>query len=332
MGGSSLDWRKAFREAEGLPHGASRKAKADRGRRFEKILGAMFDEAGLDPRLNYRPVGEEIDGSIWFEGRTILIEAKWTSAPHPASSLYQFKGKVDGKLVGTLGLFISINGFSPDAVDALIAGKEQNIVLADGDDVRALVSGKLSVPEALRRKLREAGERGNPHFSLNAASVSAPSLIKERLVVVEGQADVHYLQSVQSVLGAADRVKIVSAGGPTAMPILVHSLLESTDISSVTLVIDADMERSSLNAKLISLQHLAEAAGRKIEVLWVEPELEVALGLATSDIQWKDRDSIRDLAPEQLEQQLLQAGLIEGARSNESLRQVLTAIGVRVPV
>lgn len=35
----------------------------------------------------------------------MLLEAKWTKNPMPASSLYQFKGKIDGKLAGTLGLF-----------------------------------------------------------------------------------------------------------------------------------------------------------------------------------------------------------------------------------
>lgn len=155
-------WRAAFAEADRLPQEASGPEKRARGRLFERILSAAFDEAGLRPRLSYRPKGEEIDGSIWFEGRTILVEAKWTRDPHPASSLYQFRGKVDGKLVGTLGLFISMSGFSTDAVDALVAGKDLNIVLADGDDVRAISEGKVDFREAFKSSCERPATPGHP--------------------------------------------------------------------------------------------------------------------------------------------------------------------------
>ena len=90
------DWRQEFRGADDLPPTATPQEKAARGRLLERILATMFDDAGLAPRLTYRPKGEEVDGSIWFHGRTILIEAKWTADSHPASSLYQLKGRSMG--------------------------------------------------------------------------------------------------------------------------------------------------------------------------------------------------------------------------------------------
>jgi hypothetical protein len=41
-----------------------------------------------------------------------LLEAKWHRDEFelPASTIYEFKGKVDGKLVGTVGIFISMSG------------------------------------------------------------------------------------------------------------------------------------------------------------------------------------------------------------------------------
>ena len=54
-------------------------------------------------------------------GKTYLLEAKWRKQPIPASDLYAFKGKVDGKLVGTIGVFISMSDYSADAIDALKA-------------------------------------------------------------------------------------------------------------------------------------------------------------------------------------------------------------------
>ena len=86
----------------------------------------MLAKAGMEPRIRFRPIGEEIDGSFIHRGRVILLEAKWTQGPLPASSIYQFRGKVEGKLIGTIGVFISMSGFSADAVHALVAGKVIN--------------------------------------------------------------------------------------------------------------------------------------------------------------------------------------------------------------
>jgi hypothetical protein len=44
--------------------------------------------------------------------------------PTLAADLYAFKGKVDGKLVGTIGVFVSMRGYSTEAIDALKLGKE----------------------------------------------------------------------------------------------------------------------------------------------------------------------------------------------------------------
>jgi hypothetical protein len=61
---------------------------ATRGRRLEEILHEMLDDAGLSPRLAYRPKGEEIDGSFVIAEQTLLLEAKWTQEPQSASALY----------------------------------------------------------------------------------------------------------------------------------------------------------------------------------------------------------------------------------------------------
>lgn len=85
---SVLNWRAEFADLDALPPDATPAEKAKRGRRLEKILHAVLDDAGLSPRLAYRPKGEEIDGSFVIAERTMLLEAKWTSDPQPASALY----------------------------------------------------------------------------------------------------------------------------------------------------------------------------------------------------------------------------------------------------
>lgn len=72
---TDFDWRTEFAAAETLTVDSDTTAKAARGRRLEKIFHSMLDEAGLDPRLSYRPTGEEVDGSFFISGRTMLLES-----------------------------------------------------------------------------------------------------------------------------------------------------------------------------------------------------------------------------------------------------------------
>lgn len=97
---SALEWRVTFAALDALPLAASAQEKAARGRQLERVLHAMLDEADLSPRLAYRPKGEEIDGSFVISERTMLLEAKWTADPQPASALYQFIGNGRSPIAG----------------------------------------------------------------------------------------------------------------------------------------------------------------------------------------------------------------------------------------
>lgn len=332
-------WREEFFAAEALPLAASSRQKAQRGREFEAILFAMFDEADLQPRLSFRPSGEEVDGSIWLDGRTILIEAKWTEAAHPASSIYQFKGKVDGKLVGTLGLFISINGFSPDAVDALVAGKELNIILADGADVRAIAKRQVSVIDALREKLRAAGDEAAVYWPVEASVVRAAAEAAQpantppaeatdgrRIVVVEGRNDVRYLEAARLTLGLTTPMMFVPAGGPRNMPSLIRALSEGSDLRSIAVIVDADVEASFLDDMRKEVTPLSNAHETRFEIIAAEPDLETVLGLNEPDVPFGAREWLRRPTEGFLAQALSRENLEARAQENASLRSILRII------
>jgi hypothetical protein len=138
-------------------------ARRQRGFHFERFLHSLLDSEGLEPSTNYRPDGEEIDGSFILEGRFFLLEAKWHSKPMPASTIYSFKGKVDGKLSGTIGLFISMSGYGPDAVGALIRGKDLNTLLFDSIDIESALPDEHSFRDILKARLRTAAQHGIVH-------------------------------------------------------------------------------------------------------------------------------------------------------------------------
>lgn len=125
-----------YKELSNLPADSYPNEKRRRGYAFERLLHKLFTLDNLEPRTGYRPAVEQIDGSIYRDGRIYLLEH---SEPLPASTLYQFKGKVDGKLAGTIGIFISLSGYAKDAVDALMLGKGLNVILFDRRDMDAAI-------------------------------------------------------------------------------------------------------------------------------------------------------------------------------------------------
>ena len=142
-----------------------------RGRKFEELIRLVLEEEGLEPTSSFRPDGEEVDGAFHLDHRTHPFEAKWRKNPIPASDLYAFKGKVDGKLVGTIGVVISISDYSDDAPDALVKGKELNLILFDRNDFRLIVDGTVPFATAMRKKLRYAAEQGRPYLPLKEEDI-----------------------------------------------------------------------------------------------------------------------------------------------------------------
>lgn len=130
------------------------------GRQFQEFLVDLFDLFGLSVRGPYRVTGEEIDGSFELDHETYLLEAKWTKYPIAKSDLLAFERKVEAKSAYTRGLFISVNGFSQQAIDSMGLGKDQRLFCADGYDLAVVLEGSMDLCEMLRRKRRRLTEEG----------------------------------------------------------------------------------------------------------------------------------------------------------------------------
>ncbi|MEX2236054.1 MAG: restriction endonuclease [Dehalococcoidia bacterium] len=131
-----------------------------RGYALEKLLHDLFDLFDLDPKKSFRVTGEQIDGMFGFEGTDYLIEARWRNEPTDREALDALKGKVERRLDNTLGLFVSINGFSPDSVTAFSSGRRL-VMLMDGEDLIAVLEGRIKLDDLLLRKRRHAAQTGD---------------------------------------------------------------------------------------------------------------------------------------------------------------------------
>lgn len=139
-------------------HSESSPQKA--GLLFEKILNRMFALHGLAPREPFRVKGEQIDGSFDLDHETYLVEAKWEKQPACEAPLLVFRGKIEGKSAYTRGLFISLNGISDEARQAITTGKQPTFFTIDGYDLTMVLSDEVGLIEFLRQRRRLLAEEG----------------------------------------------------------------------------------------------------------------------------------------------------------------------------
>ena len=130
-----------------------------RGYDLEGLLYDLFELFDLDPKASFRNLGEQIDGAFSLEGTDYLFEARWRDQRSDIGQLDAFAAKVTRKLENTLGVFLSINGFSQDAVAAHTKARP-SIILMDGADLMAVLEERIDFVSLLLRKKRHAAQTG----------------------------------------------------------------------------------------------------------------------------------------------------------------------------
>lgn len=138
---------------------AGKTSAQKRGYALESIIAELTKISGLEVTEPFRVNGEQIDGAIKFEGEHYIIEAKWQDKAAANEPVYQFVGKVEGKMYGR-GLFVSVHGFSDHVVKSVVQGKAIKTIFVDGEDLILVLESHLSFKEMLDRKIKAAQTQG----------------------------------------------------------------------------------------------------------------------------------------------------------------------------
>lgn len=138
---------------------AGKTTPSKRGYALESILSGLSKLASLEMTEPFKVNGEQIDGAVKYDGEHYLIEAKWQDKVASNEPVYQFVGKVEGKMYGR-GLFVSINGFSDHVVTSVVAGKAIKTIFVDGEDIVLVLEGHLSFSQMLDSKIKAAQTKG----------------------------------------------------------------------------------------------------------------------------------------------------------------------------
>lgn len=130
-----------------------------RGRKFETFLNDLFALFDLYPRAAYSLEREQIDGAFSFDTDDYIVEAKWLKGVVSREQLDVFARKIERKGKNALGLYISVNGYSGDALSEYEAASP--FITMDGSDIFMILDGRVRLDDLLLRKKRYVNETGN---------------------------------------------------------------------------------------------------------------------------------------------------------------------------
>jgi len=133
-----------------------------RGFEFEKFLNNLFQLYELNPKGSFKNYGEQIDGAFTFDGTDYLLEAKWKQQVN-RGDLASFTYKVESKLKIAMGLLITVDGVTPEA----ISPDFKSIIVMDGLDIISILDGRVSLTDLLYKKRRRANETGKIYIPFN---------------------------------------------------------------------------------------------------------------------------------------------------------------------
>ncbi len=140
-----------------------------RGRRFELVLSELFEifEIPVVQPFRRNRGGEQIDGAFTLDSHHYLLECKWTSGAVGQSNVDALCGKVGRSGDQTMGVFISVNGWSDHVLDLLKQNQEKRVFLVNGQDISAVLLGSINFTNLLRAKIQALNLKSEPFLSVD---------------------------------------------------------------------------------------------------------------------------------------------------------------------
>ena len=126
----------------------------------------FYDVADYFEVVNRRPYvanGRQIDGSITVDGTTYLVELKFTRDQSDAPDIDSLQKKVTTKADNTMGIMVSISGYSSTATKEA-SGPKTPLLLLDHNHIYMLLSGSITLEELVCRVRRHSSQTGEAYL------------------------------------------------------------------------------------------------------------------------------------------------------------------------
>lgn len=138
-----------------------------RGYVLESLLNQLFTLEKFEVKQSFRrnDGGEQIDGAFIYNNWFYLVECKWKNSLSDIRELDSLLGKVNRSGKQTMGVFISINGWSSNVINLLKQNQNKSIFLVDGYDLRCVLDGNLLLRNLLSEKIAKLNFESEPFYS-----------------------------------------------------------------------------------------------------------------------------------------------------------------------
>lgn len=130
---------------------------------FQDWFYDLLDYCDIQSRRPYVTNGRQIDGSLTIDGTTYLVELKFTSAQAAATDIDSLRAKVDDKADNTMGIMVSISGYSSVAIMGA-SGRQTRLMLMDAMHLYMFLSGTIGFSEIVSRIRRHASQTGEAYL------------------------------------------------------------------------------------------------------------------------------------------------------------------------
>jgi hypothetical protein len=137
---------------------------AEAGRAFENWFYTLMQFSEIAARRPYIVDGRQIDGSVTIGDTTYLVECKFTAEQTGASDIDVFRAKVEAKADNTMGIFVSISGYSSVAV-AGASGKKTPLLLLDHSHLYRVLGGVSSFRDVVERIRRHCSQTAQAYLA-----------------------------------------------------------------------------------------------------------------------------------------------------------------------
>jgi hypothetical protein len=139
-----------------------------RGYLLQDLFNRLFDlhEVPVVRSFTRNSGAEQIDGAFKLEGWHYLVECRWREKLADVRELDGLLGQVSRSGKQTMGMFLSVNGWSENVPGLLKQNPEKVIFLMDGYDLRCVLSLEADLRELLVAKLAALSLDGEPYLSV----------------------------------------------------------------------------------------------------------------------------------------------------------------------
>lgn len=139
------------------------------GYEFEDWFYRMLDYCEITNRKPYKSGGRQIDGSLTLDGTTYLVELKFQRDQASATDVDSLKAKVNKMADNTMGIMVSMSGYSSVAISDA-SGSKTTTLLLDAGHVYLFLMGSMGFDEILARVRRHASQTGEAYLPANKFS------------------------------------------------------------------------------------------------------------------------------------------------------------------